>query len=603
LSQYDTYNYDVLVIGAGGAGLRASIEASASGVKVGLVCKSLLGKAHTVMAEGGIAAAMANVDDRDNWKVHFTDTMRGGQYLNNWRMAELHAKEAPDRVRELEAWGALFDRTGDGRILQRNFGGHKYPRLAHVGDRTGLEMIRTLQDYGIHSGMEVHMECTIITLLKDSGRVVGAFGYERERGRFIVFKAKAVILATGGIGRAFKVTSNSWEYTGDGHSLAYHAGAELLDMEFVQFHPTGMIWPLSVRGILVTEGVRGEGGILLNNKGERFMFNDIPELYKNQTADNEEEGWRYTQGDKNARRPPELLTRDHVARCIMREVKAGRGSPHGGVFLDIAWIRKKMSHAEEHIKKKLPSMYHQFKKLADIDITKEPMEVGPTTHYTMGGVRVDADTQMSTVPGLFAAGECGSGLHGANRLGGNSLSDLLVFGKRAGEHAAEFAKKNADGILDEEQIKKAAGWALAPFEREKGDNPFDVHHALQDMMQQLVGIVRTEAEMERAVEYLKLMQTRAEHVRVTGNREYNAGWHTAMDLRNLLTVSEAVARAALERKESRGAHFRDDYPAKDEKIGKFNLVIHKGDNGQMELSRRPLPEIREDLKQLIEEFK
>ena len=603
MSSFDTYKYDVLVIGAGGAGLRAAIEASAHGASVGLVCKSLLGKAHTVMAEGGIAAAMANVDDRDNWKVHFTDTLRGGQYLNNWRMAELHAKEAPDRVRELEAWGALFDRTKDGKILQRNFGGHKYPRLAHVGDRTGLEMIRTLQDYGIHQGMEVHMECTITTLLKDGDRVVGAFGYERERGRFKVFNAKAVILATGGIGRAFKISSNSWEYTGDGHALAYHAGAELMDMEFVQFHPTGMIWPLSVAGILVTEGVRGEGGILLNKNGERFMFNDIPDLYKNQTADNEEEGWRYTQGDKNARRPPELLTRDHVARCIVREIKEGRGSPHHGVFLDISWIKKRLSNGEEHIKKKLPGMYHQFIKLADIDITKEPMEVGPTTHYMMGGVRVDADTQMSNVPGLFAAGECGAGLHGANRLGGNSLSDLLVFGMRAGEYAAKFAKQNNAGTIDEKQITEAAQWALQPFEREKGDNPFDVHQGLQEMMQQLVGIVRTETEMLRAKEHLRLMCQRSENVKVTGNREFNPGWHTALDLYNMLTVSEAITMAALERKESRGAHFREDYPDKDPKSAKYNLVIKKDGNGQMVIRQEPIPEIREELKKIIEELK
>src|SRR5687767_1562801 len=451
MPSYDTYNYDVLVIGAGGAGLRAAIEAAAHGASVGLICKSLLGKAHTVMAEGGVAAALANVDERDNWKVHFADTMRGGQYLNDWRMAELLAKEAPDRVRELEAWGALFDRTADGRILQRNFGGHKYPRLAHVGDRTGLEMIRTLQDHGIHQGIEVHMECTIINLLKDDERVTGAFGYEREKGHFKLFNARSIIIATGGIGRAYKITSNSWEYTGDGHALAYHAGAELMDMEFVQFHPTGMVWPPSVRGILVTEGVRGEGGVLRNKEGRRFMFDDVPENYRAQTADSEEEGWRYTQGDKSARRPPELLTRDHVARCIMREVREGRGSPHGGVFLDISWIKERLPKAEEHIKKKLPSMYHQFKQLADIDITKEPMEVGPTTHYMMGGVRVDAETQMSTLPGLFAAGECGAGLHGANRLGGNSLSDLLVFGKRAGDAAAEFSKKNKGAKIDASQ--------------------------------------------------------------------------------------------------------------------------------------------------------
>ena len=429
-----------MVIGAGGAGLRAAIEASAAGVSVGIICKSLLGKAHTVMAEGGIAAALANVDERDNWKVHFADTMRGGQYLNNWRMAELHAREAPQCVHELESWGALFDRTHDGRILQRNFGGHKYPRLAHVGDRTGLEMIRTLQDHGIHQGVDVHMECTVITLLKDGDRVAGALAYDRERGRFRLFQAKAIVLATGGVGRAYEITSNSWEYTGDGIAMAYEAGAELIDMEFVQFHPTGMVWPPSVRGILVTEGVRGEGGILLNKDKRRFMFDDIPELYRNQTADNEEEGWRYTQGDKEARRPPELLTRDHVARCIVREIKEGRGTPHDGVFLDISWIRQRLPKAAEHIKKKLPSMYHQFKQLADIDITQEPMEVGPTTHYMMGGIRVDADSQMSTVPGLFAAGECAAGLHGANRLGGNSLSDLLVFGKRAGASAAQYSK-------------------------------------------------------------------------------------------------------------------------------------------------------------------
>ena len=490
---YESFEHDVLVIGAGGAGLRAAIEASAAGVSVGLVCKSLLGKAHTVMAEGGMAAALANVDDRDDWTVHFADTMRGGQYLNSWRMAELHAQEAPDRARELEAWGAVFDRTKDGRILQRNFGGHKYPRLAHVGDRTGLEMIRTLQDHGIHQGIDVHMECTVIELLKDGDRVIGAFGYDRERGRFRVFTARAVVLASGGIGRAFKVTSNSWEYTGDGHALAYRAGADLMDMEFVQFHPTGMVWPPSVRGILVTEGVRGEGGVLRNSEGKRFMFEDIPELYQSSTATDEEEGWRYTQGDKKARRPPELLTRDHVARCIVREIKEGRGSPHGGVFLDIAWIKKRLSNGEERIKKKLPSMYHQFKQLAGIDITQEPMEVGPTTHYVMGGIRVDPDSQMSTVAGLFASGECAAGLHGANRLGGNSLSDLLVFGQRAGKYAAAHAKKQTATTADADQIEAVARRALEPFERgsqggSDSEGPYQVQYDLQDMMQARSGL-------------------------------------------------------------------------------------------------------------------
>ncbi|HKH45510.1 MAG TPA: fumarate reductase/succinate dehydrogenase flavoprotein subunit [Thermoanaerobaculia bacterium] len=603
------YAYDVLVIGAGGAGLRAAIAASAAGVKVGVVSKSLLGKAHTVMAEGGIAAAMANVDDRDGWKVHFADTMRGGQYLNHPRMAEIHAREAPDRVRELEAWGALFDRTPDGRILQRNFGGHRYPRLAHVGDRTGLEMIRTLQDHGIHQGIEFHMEHTVTLLLKDGGRVVGAFGYERERGRFVVFSAPAVVLATGGIGRAFSVTSNSWEYTGDGHALAYLAGAELIDMEFVQFHPTGMVWPPSVKGILVTEGVRGEGGVLRNSEGRRFMFDDIPPLYKNQTADNEEEGWRYTQGDKEARRPPELLTRDHVARCIVREVREGRGSPHGGVFLDIAWIKDRLPHAAEHIKKKLPSMYHQFKELAGIDITREPMEVGPTTHYMMGGVRVDPESQMSSLPGLFAAGECGAGLHGANRLGGNSLSDLLVFGKRAGEYAAQFAREQGPGRIDEAQVDAAARWALAPFERHGssggagGEGPYVIQHDLQRMMQELVGIVRREPEMEQALAELVKLRERAEKAAVPGNREYNPGWHTTLDLPNLLTVSEAVTRAALERKESRGAQFRDDYPEKDEAFGKFNVIVRRGPDGEMRISREPIPAVSPELQAVIQEMK
>jgi succinate dehydrogenase / fumarate reductase flavoprotein subunit len=601
MPDYETHQHDVLVIGAGGAGLRAAIEASTAGVSVGLVCKSLLGKAHTVMAEGGIAAALANVDDRDNWQVHFADTMRGGQYVNQWRMAELHAKEAPDRVRELEAWGAVFDRTKDGRILQRNFGGHKYPRLAHVGDRTGLEMIRTLQDHGVHQGIEVYMEHTVLSLLKSGGRVVGAFGYERERGRFKVFRAKAVILATGGIGRAFKITSNSWEYTGDGHSLAYEAGAELIDMEFVQFHPTGMVWPPSVRGILVTEGVRGEGGILTNKEGRRFMFDDIPANYKAQTADNEEEGWRYCQGDKNARRPAELLTRDHVARCIVREIKEGRGCPHGGVFLDIAWIKSKMPNAAEHIKRKLPSMYHQFKQLADIDITEQPMEVGPTTHYVMGGVHVDPNTQMSRVPGLFAAGECAAGINGANRLGGNSLSDLLVFGKRAGEFAAKFAKENPLDQIENSQVDQAAREAVQPFERPNGENPYEIQKDLQEIMQDNVGIVRNEAEMKSALAHLQQLWERAGRATTTGHREFNPGWHTALDLKNLLTVSEAVTRAALERNESRGAQFREDYPDKDDRFSKVNTMISKGADGKMAVRWEPLPEMPDYLKQVIEE--
>jgi succinate dehydrogenase / fumarate reductase flavoprotein subunit len=629
------FDYDVLVIGAGGAGLRAAIEASAAGAKVGVVCKSLLGKAHTVMAEGGVAAALANVDERDSWKVHFADTMRGGQYLNNPHMAEIHAREAPDRVRELEAWGALFDRTPDGRILQRNFGGHRYPRLAHVGDRTGLEMIRTLQDHGIHQGIEFHMECTVTVLLKDGERVAGAFGYERDRGRFVVFSAAAVVLATGGVGRAFEITSNSWEYTGDGHALAFEAGADLIDMEFVQFHPTGMVWPPSVRGLLVTEGVRGEGGVLLNREGKRFMFGDVPELYRSQTADNEEEGWRYCQGDKAARRPPELLTRDHVARCIVREVKQGRGTEHGGVLLDISWIRSRLPKAEEHIKKKLPSMYHQFKELAGIDITKEPMEIGPTTHYMMGGVRVDAESQMSTVLGLFAAGECGAGLHGANRLGGNSLSDLLVFGKRAGEYAARYAREHGRPACDEQQVEEAARRALEPFTApsssspagggggrgeepasagaavsaglaaaagEGAHNPYQIQRELQVMMQAHAGIVRDQAEMEHALEAIQFLRRRAARAAAHGHREFNPGWHTALDLRHLLTVSEAITRAALERKESRGAQFRQDFPDKDPELGKVNIVVRKGAAGEVQIERVPIVATTPEQRQVIEEM-
>ena len=599
---YQTYEHDVVVIGAGGAGLRAAIELSASGVSVGVVCKSLLGKAHTVMAEGGVAASLGNVDNRDAWGVHFADTMRGGQYMNNARMAELHAKEAPERVRELEAWGALFDRTADGRILQRNFGGHKYPRLAHVGDRTGLEMIRTLQDHGIHQGIDVHMECTVLALLKDGDRVVGAVAYDRERGRFRVFHARAVVLATGGIGKAYRITSNSWEYTGDGHALAYNAGADLIDMEFVQFHPTGMVWPPSVSGILVTEGVRGEGGVLKNKDGHRFMFDEIPDLYKNQTADNEEEGWRYTQGDKDARRPPELLTRDHVARCIVREIREGRGSKHGGVYLDIAWIKERLSNGTEHIKKKLPSMYHQFKQLASIDITQQPMEVGPTTHYVMGGVRVDADTQMSNVPGLFAAGECAGGLHGANRLGGNSLSDLLVFGKRAGEYAAKFAKEHKPGAVNVDQVEEVARRALEPFSRE-GESPYKIQQDLQQTMQELVGISRQDVEMRRALDELANLRVRAGSVGVIGNREYNAGWHTALDLPHLLTVAEAITRAAVERRESRGAHFREDYLAKDEGLGQVSLLVRKLGDGSMQVVREPISELTPELAKIVDDNK
>lgn len=608
MTQYPTFDYDVLIIGAGGAGLRAGIEAAAAGVEVGLVCKSLLGKAHTVMAEGGMAAAMGNMDDRDSWRVHFADTMRGGHYVNDWRMVELHAKEAPARVHELEAWGAVFDRTSDGKILQRNFGGHLYPRLAHVGDRTGLELIRTLQDHAIHQGIEVHMEQTIVTLLKDGDRVVGALGYDRERGQFKLFNAGAVVIATGGIGRAYKVTTNSWECTGDGQSLAYHAGAELMDMEFVQFHPTGMIWPPSVVGTLVTEAVRGEGGVLRNRAGKRFLFDEIPDNYKAQTAIDPNEGWRYVQGDKNAKRPPELLTRDHIVRCINREVKAGRGSPHGGVFLDISWIKEKMPNAAEHIKRRLPSMYRQFKQLADLDITMEPMEVGPTMHYIMGGIVVNGDTQMSTVPGLFAAGEAAAGLHGANRLGGNSLSDLLVFGKRAGEFAAKFVSQHSAGQIDNAQLEEAAHHALEPFERGfrtggSVEGPYQVQHDLQEMMHTLVGILRREEEMLQALDGIAKLSARARQVAVTGNREYNPGWHTAIDLRNQLTVSEAIIRSALERKESRGGHFRDDFPIHDAAFGKVNIVVRKGPDGTMNVRREPIREMPRELQQIIEKMK
>jgi succinate dehydrogenase / fumarate reductase, flavoprotein subunit len=596
--EHDTYEHDVLVIGAGGAGLRAAIEAAAQGVSVGLVCKSLLGKAHTVMAEGGIAAAMGNVWPEDNWQVHFRDTMRGGKMLNNWRMAQLHAQEAPERVLELERWGALFDRTKDGLILQRDFGGHRYARLAHVGDRTGLEMIRTLQYHAIHQGIDVYMECKIERLLMDGERVAGAFGYWRSTGKFVVFKAKAVVLATGGIGKAWKITSNSWEYTGDGHSLALWAGADLIDMEFVQFHPTGMVWPPSVRGILVTEGVRGDGGTLRDSTGERFMFRYIPEFFKAETADDEAEADRWYEDKKNNRRTPDLLPRDEVARAINAEVKAGRGSPHGGVFLDISTRRP-----ADYIKKRLPSMYHQFKELAGVDITKEAMEVGPTCHYMMGGVRVDADTTRGTVPGLFAAGEAAGGMHGSNRLGGNSLSDLIVFGRRAGLHAALYAK-NLGGRLtvDAGLVDALAREALEPFSRAGGENPYAIQSELQDTMQDLVGIIRTETELKEALKRIEHLKLRAIKVRVEGGRTYNPGWHTALDLRSLLTVAECVTLAALERKESRGAHTRDDYPTTEAEWGKANVVVRQK-NGTIQVTREPLPAMPAELKPLFEEKK
>ena len=589
-----TYNYDVLVIGAGGAGLRAAIEASAQKARVALVCKSLLGKAHTVMAEGGAAAALGNVMEEDNWRVHFRDTMRGGKMHNNWRMAQIHAQEAPDRIRELEAWGALFDRTPDGRINQRPFGGHTYSRLAHVGDRTGLEMIRVLQDKAVHAGLDVHMECTIVRLFVVGGRVAGALGYFRETGRFVLFRTGAIVLATGGIGKAWQITSNSWEYTGDGHALAYEAGAELIDMEFVQFHPTGMVWPPGVRGILVTEGVRGEGGVLKNAAGERFMFRYMPDMFKGDFADTEAEADAWVKGDrKKNRRPPELLTRDVVAKAIVKEIQEGRGSPHGGVFLDIA-----SKQSPDYIKQKLPSMYHQFKELAHVDITTDAMEIGPTTHYVMGGVKVDAETQESTVAGLFAVGEVGGGMHGANRLGGNSLSDLLVFGRRAGLHAA--AKRGAPPSIPDAEVEATMRDALAPFEHEGGENPFAVQSALQAVMQRNAGIIRDKSGLETALTELEKLKGRARKVGVTGSREYNPGWHTAMDLRSLLVVSEATARAALERTESRGAHTRSDYPDSDERQAREHIVIKK-EGDRMLVRREAQPPLPADLMQLIKE--
>ncbi len=600
MDKYETHEYDVVVIGAGGAGLRAAIESSAEGAKTALVCKSLLGKAHTVMAEGGVAAALANVDTRDNWQVHFRDTNKGGKYLNQWRMAQVHAQEAPERVRELEQWGAVFDRTGEGRMLQRNFGGHTYPRLAHVGDRTGLEMIRTLQDKGVHQGIDVFMECTIRWILKDGDRAAGCFGYYRESGRFVVFRAKAIVVATGGIGRCWEISSNSWEYTGDGHALALWAGGQLIDMEFVQFHPTGMVWPPSVKGTLITEGVRGEGGVLVNKEGKRFMFDNVPEMFRGEFAETEDEANRWVSAviadqRPDARRPPELLTRDVVARAIRREVRAGRGSPHGGVFLDIATRR-----SAEEIRKKLPSMYHQFKELADVDITSDPMEVGPTCHYTMGGIHVDPESQESTIPGLFAAGEAAGGMHGANRLGGNSLSDLLVFGKRAGQYAAAYAKdcSSLAGINNDE-IQHVAKTSLAPFERSEGENPYALHEELRTVMQNLVGIVRSEEDLNKALVDLDQLRERAANVKVSGNIQFNPGWHLALDLANMLDVSESVARAALMRTESRGAHTRDDFVDSDPEWGKVNLIVSKSPQG-IELNKKPLPEMPAELKKLLE---
>jgi succinate dehydrogenase / fumarate reductase, flavoprotein subunit len=598
MEKYEVHECDVLIVGAGGAGLRAAIEASSLGVKVALVCKSLLGKAHTVMAEGGIAASLGNVDPEDGWQTHFRDTMNGGKMLNNWRMAQLHAQEAPDRIKELERWGAVFDRTKDGKILQRAFGGHTWKRLCHVGDRTGLEMIRTLQDRGVHQGIEVYMECAITRLLKDGDRIAGAFGYYREDGRYVLFKAGAVVLATGGIGKAYTVTSNSWEYTSDGHALAYDAGADLIDMEFVQFHPTGMVWPPGVKGLLVTEGVRGEGGILRNSAGERFMYRYLPEATKSDYAANDKESEEWVNatvsGAKStARRPPELSTRDNVARAIYTEVKEGRGSPHGGVFLDISYL------PAERVKKKLPSMYHQFKDLADVDITAGPMEVGPTMHYMMGGVRVDADTQQSRVPGLFAAGEVGGGMHGSNRLGGNSLSDLLVFGRRAGAGAAAYIRAlSKTPTVSQDDIQSAMDEMEVFFRRPDGINPYDVHKQLNQCMSTYVGIFREEADLQTGIKKLGELKALASKVKASGSKAYNPGWHMCRDLHNMITASEAIARSALSRKESRGAHSRIDYPKLDEELGKANTSIFLKE-GQMQLEKTPLPEMPKDLKDLF----
>lgn len=601
----DKYQYDVVVIGAGGAGLRAAIEARLAGKRTAIISKSLFGKAHTVMAEGGAAAAMGNVNSNDNWMVHFRDTMRGGKFLNNFRMAELHAKEAPDRIWELETYGALFDRTKDGRISQRNFGGHEYPRLAHVGDRTGLELIRTLQqkivslqqedkaeygDYDAH--LRVFAECTITELLlSPEGSIAGAFGYVRESGEFVLFEAPAVVLATGGVGKSYKVTSNSWEYTGDGHALALRAGASLINMEFLQFHPTGMVWPPSVKGILVTESVRGDGGILTNSEGKRFMFDYVPDVFRNQYAQTEQEADRWYTDPDNNRRPPELLPRDEVARAINSEVKAGRGTPSGGVFLDVS---KRLP--AEVIRKKLPSMYHQFKELADVDITKQPMEVGPTCHYVMGGIEVDAETAAAAVPGLFAAGECSGGMHGSNRLGGNSLSDLLVFGKRAGEHAANYATElGSRPRVQQSDVDAAAEFALAPLSRDGGENPYALQHELQEIMGNLVGIIRRESELVQAIADLAELRERVLKVGAVGGRRYNPGWHLALDLRNMLVVSECTAKAALERQESRGGHTREDFPGMDPVWRKANLVCGVSASGEVTLTHKPVLTMRADL--------
>jgi succinate dehydrogenase / fumarate reductase flavoprotein subunit len=602
MAEIESHDYDVIVIGAGGAGLRAAIESVSRGLRTALICKSLLGKAHTVMAEGGVAAAMGNVYEEDNWKVHFRDTMRGGKMLNNWRMAELHAQEAPDRVLELEAWGALFDRTKDGKILQRDFGGHRYARLAHVGDRTGLELIRTLQQRAVSMGIDVFMECKILRLLSDSeGRVSGAVGYWRPTGEFVSFTAKAVVLASGGVGKSWKYTSNSWESTGDGHAMALWSGADLIDMEAVQFHPTGMVWPLSVRGILVTEGVRGDGGVLRNSEGERFMFGYVADMFRAETAESEEEADRWYDDHTAGRRPPELLPRDEVARSINSEVKGGRGSPHGGVFLDIASRR-----SPEVIRRRLPSMYHQFMELAGVDITREAMEVGPTCHYIMGGVRVDADTGAATVPGLFAAGEVAGGMHGSNRLGGNSLSDLLVFGRRAGMGASDYAEgRLGDPSVDAAEIDTIIADSLAPFTRESGENPYTIHSDLQEMMQALVGIIRTGSELDTALEKLGELRERAERTSIKGGRIYNPGWNLTTDLPSMLTVSRCVALGARDRKESRGGHTRDDFPKADPEFGKINLVLRQpaggGVEGDIKVSPEPLLEMPDELKELFEE--